>query len=207
VESVSYRLKDCEYVHQLPAHYAIVAADPWTPTILPKVPITGTRNCAIHLRAPSKALSPDLVSFNNEVPNSWFQRVKFYPRPDDTIHISAGTDLLPASADLVKADKEMCEGLRRAADFISPHLQGLELLVEQACYRPALTIPGRDQKHGPLLASTPISGLILATGHDNWGDQNSPATGKMVSELVFDGKLISADISSLTMGINLRDVI
>lgn len=210
VKSVSYRLKDSEDVHQLPAHYVIVAAGPWTSTVLPKVPITGARNCAIHLRAPSKEISPDLVFFNNEVPNSWFPRIKFYPRPDDTIHISAGTDhltLLPESTDLVEADKEICEHLRRAADFISPHLRGRELLVEQACYRPALTIPGRDRTHGPLLASTPILGLILATGHDNWGIQNSPATGKIVSELVFDGKAMSADISSLTMGVDLRDIV
>jgi glycine/D-amino acid oxidase-like deaminating enzyme len=210
VKSVNYRSKDSKDVNQLRADYVVVAAGPWTPTVLPKVPITGARNCAIHLRAPSKDISPDLVFFNNEVPNSWFPRIKFYPRPDDTIHISAGTDhlpILPASTDLVVADKEICEHLRRAADFLSPRLQGQELLVEQACYRPALTIPGRDRTHGPLLCPTPISGLVLATGHDNWGIQNAPATGKIVSELVFDGKVVSADISSLAMGVDLRDIV
>jgi glycine/D-amino acid oxidase-like deaminating enzyme len=144
-----------------------------------------------------------MVSFNNVVPNSWFPRVKLYPRPDNTIHISAGTDHLaplPPSTDLVKADKHICTRIRQAAEFVSSRLQGRELLVEQACYRPVVTIPGRDRSEGPLLGPTAVSGLIVATGHDNWGIQNSPSTGKIVSELVFDGVVTSADISSLAPG-------
>ncbi|KJX96485.1 FAD dependent oxidoreductase like protein [Zymoseptoria brevis] len=209
VKSVSYTAQGSGDITYLPASHVILAAGPWAPTILPKLPIEGARNCAIHLRVPSQDLSPDLVFFNDEIPN-FFPRVKFYPRPDNTIHISAGTDnrtTLPSSTTLVQADKEICEQLRLAADFISPRLRGREVLVEQACYRPALTIPGRDRIHGPLLAVTPISGLVLAVGHDNWGIQNGPATGKLVSELVCDGEAASADISSLTMGVDVRDLV
>lgn len=203
VKSVSYRLKDSQDIHELPADYVIAAAGPWTPTVLPKVPVTGARNVSIHLSVPTSEISADLVFFNNVVPDSWFPRVKLYPRPDDTIHISAGTDHkvpLPPSTDLVEADRDLCDRIRRVAEFLSPRLQGRKLLVEQACYRPVVTTPGRDRSHGPLLGHTRVSGLILATGHDNWGIQNSPATGKIVSELVFDGVATCADISSLDPG-------
>ena len=124
------------------------------------------------------------------------------PCPDDTIHISAGTDYkvpLPPSTDLVEVDRDLCDRIRRVAEFLSPRLQGRKLLIEQVCYRPVVTIPGRDRSHGPLLGHTRVLGLILATGHDNWGIQNSPATGKIVSQLVF-GVVTSADILSLDPG-------
>lgn len=203
VKSVKYRLKDSQETHELLADYVIVAAGPWSPTVLPKIPIGGARNNSLLLRVPSDELVADLVSFNNVVPNSWFPRVKLYPRPDNTIHISAGTDHLaplPPSTDLVQADKDICARIRKAAEFVSSSLQSRELLVEQACYRPVVTIPGRDRSEGPLLGLTAVSGLIVATGHDNWGIQNSPSTGKIVSELVFDGVVTSADISSLAPG-------
>ena len=203
VKSVNYRLKDSQDIHELPADYVIAAAGPWTPTILPKVPVTGARNNSIHLSVPTNELSADLVFFNNVAPDTWFPRVKLYPRPDDTIHISAGTDHkvpLPPSTDLIEIDRDLCDRIRRVAEFLSGELQGRKLLVEQACYRPVVTIPGRDRSQGPLLGHTAVSGLILATGHDNWGIQNSPATGVIVSELVFDGVATSADISSLDPG-------
>lgn len=203
VKSVSYRLKDSQDIHKLPADYVIAAAGPWTSTVLPKVPVTGARNVSIHLSVPSSEISADLVFFNHAVPDSWFPRVKLYPRPDDTIHVSAGTDHkvpLPPSTDLVEIDRDLCDRIRRVAGFLSGHLQGRKLLVEQACYRPIVTIPGYDRRHGPLLGPTAVSGLILATGHDNWGIQNSPVTGKIVSELVFDGVVTCADISSLLPG-------
>lgn len=37
----------------------------------------------------------------------------------------------------------------------------------------------------------------MATGHTCWGIQNSCATGKLMSEFVFEGKAKSAKIDSL----------
>lgn len=37
----------------------------------------------------------------------------------------------------------------------------------------------------------------MATGHTCWGIQNSAATGKLVSEMLFEGKARSADVRGL----------
>lgn len=67
-----------------------------------------------------------------------------------------------------------------------------EVIAKQACYLPSVSGGG-----GPLIGETGIKGLFLATGHTCWGIQNSCATGKLVSELVFDGKAKSANIAAL----------
>ena len=66
------------------------------------------------------------------------------------------------------------------------------MLLRQACYLPSVSLGG-----GPLIGETGITGLLMAAGHTCWGIQNSCATGKLMSEFVFDGKAHSADISSL----------
>lgn len=66
------------------------------------------------------------------------------------------------------------------------------MLAKQACYLPLVSSGG-----GPIIGETGIKGLILASGHTCWGIQNSCATGKLVSEFVFEGAAKSADIDSL----------
>jgi len=88
--------------------------------------------------------------------------------------------------------------MRAAVDIIdyvgsiSDELRDGEVLVKQACYLPSVSGGA-----GPLIGPTGIKGLLLATGHTCWGIQNSCATGKLISEFVFDGKAISARIDSL----------
>ncbi|KAI1429663.1 FAD dependent oxidoreductase [Xylaria sp. FL1777] len=204
VQSVLYTAKGSEIVNELLADYVVVAAGPWSKTVLPKIPIGGARNNTLLLEVPSTETLPELVSFNNKVPGSWFPRVKIYPRPDNTVYISAGTDAeappLPASSDQVEVDEEVCARIRLAAEYVSSLLHNRRLIAAQAAYRPIVTIEGRDRGVGPLLGPTVVAGLIVATGHDNWGIQNSPSTGKIVSEIIFDGAVRSADISSLAPG-------
>lgn len=40
-------------------------------------------------------------------------------------------------------------------------------------------------------------GLILAAAHNQWGIHNSPITGRVISELVFEGRAVGANISEL----------
>ena len=68
-----------------------------------------------------------------------------------------------------------------------------DVLVKQACYLPLVSSGG-----GPLIGETGTKGLFMATGHTCWGIQNSCATGKLISEFVFDGKALSASIDSLS---------
>lgn len=67
-----------------------------------------------------------------------------------------------------------------------------KVIAKQACYLP--TAPdGRE----PLIGHTGIRGLFLAAGHSCWGVQNSCATGKLISEFLFEGEAKSADIHKL----------
>lgn len=65
-------------------------------------------------------------------------------------------------------------------------------MKKQACYLPSV-VGG----NGPLIGETGVRGLLMATGHTCWGIQNSCATGKLISEFVFDGKAKSAKIGGL----------
>jgi glycine/D-amino acid oxidase-like deaminating enzyme len=67
-----------------------------------------------------------------------------------------------------------------------------EVLVKQACYLPHVSGGG-----GPLIGETGSKGLFMASGHTCWGIQNSCATGKLISEFVFEGGAKSARIDSL----------
>lgn len=54
--------------------------------------------------------------------------------------------------------------------------------------------------HHAILGKVPgLEGLILANGFSGHGFQHSPAVGKVISELIVDGKATTIDISSLSV--------
>lgn len=54
--------------------------------------------------------------------------------------------------------------------------------------------------HHAILGKVPgVEGLILANGFSGHGFQHSPAVGKVISELIVDGKATTIDISSLSI--------
>jgi sarcosine oxidase subunit beta len=54
--------------------------------------------------------------------------------------------------------------------------------------------------HHAILGKVPeIEGLVLANGFSGHGFQHSPAVGKVISELIIDGKTTTIDISSLSI--------
>ncbi|KAG8861142.1 hypothetical protein FRB96_003092 [Tulasnella sp. 330] len=119
-----------------------------------------------------------------------------YPRADGTVYVCGGahtTEPLPEKASDVKHTPALADKLRKMAAFISPsHLgEGATMEVAQACFRPNSDVTGVPiiGKLGP--------GLWIASGHQVWGIQNGPATGKVMAELILEGKATSADISAL----------
>lgn len=78
---------------------------------------------------------------------------------------------------------------------ISPVLRSAPVKAKQACYLPRHMRFGSES--GPLVGRTAVPGVLVAAGHTCWGIQNGPATGKLMSEFVFDGGATSADVSSL----------
>jgi glycine/D-amino acid oxidase-like deaminating enzyme len=75
---------------------------------------------------------------------------------------------------------------------ISEELRDGEVTARQACY-----LPNVSRGSGPLIGQTSVKGLFMGAGHTCWGIQNGPATGKLLSEMVWDGKAKSAEIGSL----------
>ena len=100
---------------------------------------------------------------------------------------------LPKSTDEVETDMGRCQDIIDHVSSISDELRDGIVTAKQACYLP--TVDGEAQ--GPLIGPTRVHGLLLAAGHSCWGIQNGPATGKLISEFIFDGKALSADIKSL----------
>lgn len=200
VRSVRYKDKGPDSAIELEADQVVLATGPWTPDLLPNAPIAGARSHSIVLEVPTSKTTPEALFFNRPDPESWFPKLEVYPRPDNTTFVCGPTDWrvpLPPSTDLVDVDQESCHLLRRAAKSLSVEFVERKMLIRQACYRPVVRVPGRARSVGPLFGETSVSGLILAAGHDEWGIQNSAATGKIISELILNGMAISADISTL----------
>lgn len=179
----------------------ILVAGPWTGRIFPAVPIIGQKSHSVVVQ-PKREISPTILFFDpghidaDDAENS----LEIYPRPDGTVYMCGRTRYgleLPATTDDVRTDPGRCREIVDTVKRISPDLSYSQVLREQACFRPMVNIKGRDPSSGPLLGPTGIEGLLLAAGHNEWGIQNAPITGKVLSELVLEGKAVSADIREL----------
>lgn len=85
----------------------------------------------------------------------------------------------------------ICDMIYEDISSISEAIREGELVTKQACYRPFVV--GRDRDIGPLVGPTGMKSLWLASGHDSWGISNGLGTGKVMSEMVLDGKASSAN--------------
>jgi glycine/D-amino acid oxidase-like deaminating enzyme len=207
IESVTYTQGGTPNV--LEATDILVAAGPWTSKILPSVHLMTPRGHSVVVR-PSRDLSPYIL-FPNIKPaqNSTFKRLlspDIYPRPGDEAHgfdtvYGSGPDdyevPLPSSADSVELDEQKCDDAWVAMKSVSQEIHDGEVITKQACYKPQIRKHREDEEVGPIVGSMGIKGLWLATGHDEWGIQNAPGTGLVMSEMIFEGAARSADCESL----------
>lgn len=197
-ESVTYTAKDTSQVEELPATDIVLAAGPWTKFIFPAAPIEESRNHSIVI-CPSRPTSAHVL-FPELHPRIPQKRIppEIYPRPDGTIYCCGPSDQdvpLPKTSDLVEYSDEVCNTIYKDASSISREIGDGEILIKQACYRPIVV--GRKREIGPLIGRTGIKALWLAAGHDSWGIQNGPATGKVMSEMILEGTARSADVLTL----------
>ncbi len=51
----------------------------------------------------------------------------------------------------------------------------------------------------PIIGRSPVEGLLLANGFSGHGFQHAPVVGKLIAELIVDGRAHTVDISSLTL--------
>ncbi|KAL0779556.1 hypothetical protein CaCOL14_004040 [Colletotrichum acutatum] len=118
---------------------------------------------------------------------------EIYARPYGEVYACGEPDEdapLPDTADKVQVDEANCDDIISYIATVSPALAAASIKAKQACYLP-------QHESGPLIGATSVPGLWLAAGHTCWGIQNGPATGKLMSEYILDGKTVSADISEL----------
>ena len=101
---------------------------------------------------------------------------------------------VPETTDDVEVVKSKCDDIFKQAGKMSPMLRKGRILKRQACYLPVLDVPSSS---GPLIGETNVENLFLCSGHSCWGINNAPGSGKIMSELLLDGRATSANISSL----------
>ena len=210
VKSVTYKDKMTSEQHTIPASDVVLAVGPWTKSLYPSAPITSTRAHSVTIKSKSPISSYALFTEISLPPNfgRTDQSVKskrvhaktvtpeIYARPGDEAYCCGeGDTMVPlpqTSADVV-TDESRCQDIIDYVSSISDELRDGEVTVRQACY-----LPSNQGGNGhPLIGTTRIVGLWMAAGHTCWGIQNGPATGKLISEFVFDGEARSAKISTL----------
>ncbi|KAG0636738.1 hypothetical protein HOY80DRAFT_1011092 [Tuber brumale] len=65
---------------------------------------------------------------------------------------------------------------------------------KEACYLPLLNVDGSGCR---LIGETGTEGSLMARGHSCWGIDNATAMGKLLSDAVFEGQVMSADARQL----------
>ncbi|KAI1777299.1 FAD dependent oxidoreductase [Hypoxylon cercidicola] len=209
VEGVTY-IKDGKE-ESLPTTDCVIAAGPWTRRLLPEIPVTAARAHSVVIKTPKPVSAYALFTEIRLPPGfptptavdsrgtSAAQRPlrgaqvvepEIYARPDGTAYACGPTDTtveLPLTTADVEVDAARCEDILHQVGGISDELgRHGQVLAKQACYLP---------QGGPWIGEVPgTKGLVVAAGHTCWGIQNAPATGKLVSEIILDGKAKSAKL-------------
>ncbi|GJN75505.1 hypothetical protein PLIIFM63780_009287 [Purpureocillium lilacinum] len=189
----------------------IVTAGPWTGRLLPRAKVEGLRAHSVVYEA---EVTPYAVFTDIQLPSNFVpdHRAKMgqrkmhkgsvdpeiYARPFGEVYACGEPDTLiplPETADQVQFDEAQCDDIISYIATISPVLATAPVKAKQACYLPRHMRFG--QESGPLLGRTTVPGLWVAAGHTCWGIQNGPATGKLMSEYIFDGEATSANVEKL----------
>ncbi|KAG8964767.1 hypothetical protein FRC03_001378 [Tulasnella sp. 419] len=188
----------------------VFAAGPWTGKLAKKllgkdagpaaniVPSDCSTSIILQPAETTGLISPHALFTELTLPDGSAGHPEVYPRPDGTVYLCGGAsdpaEPLPDKAKDVKSNAKLAQKLRRMAAFVSPsHLSetASSLEIEQACFRPNSARTG-----APIIGSFG-NGLWIASGHQVWGINNGPGTGKCLAELMLDGKSTSAHISEL----------
>lgn len=215
IQSVSYTGKATSESRSVPATVVILAAGPWTPTLFPAAPISSLRAHSVTIR-PTRPVSAYCLFTHIPIPSedadneglkgqhtaappgvAKIMSPEIYSRPNNEVYVCGSGDNavpLPANTDAVEVSRQDCQNILDAVASISDELRDGVVISRRACYLPTVDIGGSG---GPMIGETGVPGLLLAAGHSCWGIHNAPATGKLISEIVFDGKAISADIRGL----------
>ncbi|KAF1833910.1 FAD dependent oxidoreductase [Decorospora gaudefroyi] len=205
VKNVSYTPKDDPNSTQtIHADTIILTAGPWTKSIWTPSPISALRAHSVTIE-PSRPVSAyalftsiDLPSTNKNKRQHHHETgtPEIYARPNNEVYACGDGDQLvplPCSTAHVQCDDARCQTIIDHVSAISAPLRDGVVTARQACYLPNVEGGGG----GPLIGRTSVGGLLMGAGHTCWGIQNGPATGKLLSEIVWLGESRSARIGGL----------
>ncbi|KAG6008035.1 hypothetical protein E4U21_005048 [Claviceps maximensis] len=189
----------------------IVTAGPWTGKLLPRSKVEGLRAHSVvyeadvspfavftDIRLPSDFVPEHRAKLGQKRMHKSHVDPEIYARPFGEAYACGEPDTtipLPDTVDEVECDEAQCDDIISYIKTFSPVLGSAPIKVKQSCYMPRHMRFG--QESGPLIGPTTVAGLWVAAGHTCWGIQNGPATGKLMSEYIFDGVATSADIDKL----------
>jgi len=158
----------------IPATHTILCAGPWTPSILPSVPIKATRAHSIVIRPRAGVqLSPHALFTRISLPEGTDDDERASPeigaRPNNEVYASGSEDKspLPHLVDNVKVDEAACEAIFRQVASISPELRAGTVVKKQACFLPTVK---KTRLGGPIVGPAPrmAEGYYIAAGHSCW---------------------------------------
>ncbi|QIX01519.1 hypothetical protein AMS68_007036 [Peltaster fructicola] len=183
VESVTYVDSNNNTTETINATDVIVAAGPWTRTVLPEAPISALRAHSVTIR-PSRPVSAYALftqiklpaDFKNEGKKGRGEQIvtpEIYARPKNEVYACGEGDHLvplPPTSAAVQVDEARCQDIVDYVASISDELRDGEVTARQACYLPNVNASGSG---GPLIGLTGVQGLILASGHTCWVSETS----------------------------------
>lgn len=189
-------------------HRFVLAAGPWSGHLAEKffsmsMPMTGIKSTSLVYEKNKVVQEEPAAAFCDEDINGC--HLELYPRSDGSVYICGC-----GGSDYVDNDRMMPGGDCAAPELIKPDpcrvtaasssFQGLSSLGRrapdqtQACMRPCL------QDALPAMGRVPgIDNAFISCGHNCWGILWGPISGKVMSELLMDGKA-SIDMSAFDPG-------
>ncbi|GAA5913487.1 Tda3p [Sporobolomyces salmoneus] len=198
----------------LEADQVVVCAGPWTGKLLSNLGIKGggrarriegSRAHSVVLKtAPGRELPAQALFTSIKEKKGGSAEPEIYNRPDGTAYACGATDSspLPSHASKVEVSSSAISTLLNHTALLSPtHLStdngtdSATIVKEQACYLP---VGSGDPVIGKIEGGSKERGVYVASGHSCWGICNGPGTGKVMAELLLNGKASSADISDLS---------
>ena len=102
------------------------------------------------------------------------------PRADGRVALGATQEDVGFDAHI---DPDAIRRVQADAAAIAPTLAGAEIVETWMGFRP------QSADGFPVIGSTPVEGLVVATGHFTKGIALAPVTADLVADLVCDGRL------------------
>jgi glycine/D-amino acid oxidase-like deaminating enzyme len=179
VSAVRYQPHDGSEAVSLPATHVVLSAGAWSPSLVPTLPIRGTRAHSITIQTqPEVKIAPYALFTEITLPGGGrVATPEIYARPDGELYACGPGDdcALPVTVDDVVCDADACESIHTQVGGISPAMRQGKVTARQACFLPIVSTGG-----GPVIGeATKIArNLIIATGHTCWvRSQRLLATG------------------------------